>query len=79
MTPIKYAKILMRDNEAHVEKTIGGKHVRFLAYRSAIVDCDIQINANLRNEKQFLLYYETKVFLVKQFEKFALENYIKKD
>ena len=78
MTFLEYAAILLRDNEIHIQKTIGGRHVRFLAFRSAIVDCDIQIDANRKNEEEFLFYYETKVFLVKQFEKFALENYKKK-
>lgn len=79
MTFSEYAAILFRDNESHIQKTIGGRHVRFLAYRSAIIDCDIQIDANRKNENEFLFYYETKMFLVKEFKKFALENYIKKD
>lgn len=79
MTSLQYAGILLRDNETHIQKTIGGRHVRFLAFRSAIVDCDIQIDANRKNEKEFLFYYETKCFLVKEFKKYALENYIKKD
>lgn len=79
MTITQYATILLRDNEVHLQKSIGGRHVKFLAYRSAIVDCDIQIDSNRKNEKEFLFYYETKLFLVKEFKKFALENYIKKD
>ena len=78
MTFSQYAGILLRDNESYIQKTIGGRHVRFLAYRSAIIDCDIQIDANRKNENEFLFYYETKMFLVKEFKKFALGKYVKK-
>ena len=72
MTPCQFAKSKLIDNCAFMEKYVGGKHVKFLAFLSAIVDCDIQLEGNKDNEKELLYYYSTKVYLVQQFESYCL-------
>lgn len=74
MTPKQYAKIKVRDNEAFMLKYTRSKHSRFLAYCSNIVDCDMQMEINRKNEKEFLFFHETLLILVKEFENYCLNN-----
>lgn len=74
MTAKHYAKTKIRDNHAYIDKYVGGKHVKFLAFISAIVDCDIQMETNRNNEKEYLFYHETKTHLVTAFETYCILN-----